>query len=90
MRKKDIRQRDVRISKNPVTGKLESVILDEVQITFERLNGQIENAMRKMHAGDQDRLAKKLFAWLHAMMMPTGPIVVPIPPTVQEQPEGLT
>lgn len=75
MSKKDIRRRDVRVWQNAVTGKIESLVLDNVQLHAERLTGMIENALMALGTADRDRLIVKVQEWLKVMKMPEGGIV---------------
>lgn len=50
----------VRIVRDPVSGKLESTYLDDVQKAFERLVAQIDGAMLPLSTADQHRLAARL------------------------------
>jgi hypothetical protein len=65
--KKDIKRKDVRVSRDAVTGKLESVVLDAVQLAFERCTQVIEGKMLELPNADVHRLAKKLADWLARM-----------------------
>jgi hypothetical protein len=65
--KKDVKRKDVRVSRDPVTGKLESVVLDAVQLAFERCTQVIEGKMMALSNGDVHRLAAKLADWLARM-----------------------
>ncbi len=71
-KKKDIRQRDVRISRDPVSGRLESVVLDDVQRHFERIVAQVDAALLKLSMADQDRLVEKLLVRIAQMKQPEG------------------
>lgn len=65
---KDIKRKDVRVSRDAVTGKLETVVLDSVQLAFERCTQVIENKMLELPNGDVHRLAAKLAGWLAKMV----------------------
>ncbi len=54
------REPSVRVKQDPVTGRLESTVLDEVQRVFERLVGNIDNGMLALSTADQYCLAQLL------------------------------
>lgn len=61
------RQPTVRVSENPVTHQLESVVLDDVQRAFERIVAAVDGAMLALGTADRDRLARRLVARIGEM-----------------------
>lgn len=55
-----VRRKHVRVSRDPVTGQLESIVLDDVRRHFERIVAAVDGAMLTLPTGDRDRLALML------------------------------
>ncbi len=66
MKKKDT---GVRVTKDQVTGRLESVVLDDVQRSFERVVGYIDGVMLSLRSNpDRERLCHKLIDRIGQML----------------------
>ena len=58
--KKRLQPRDVRVSMNPITGALESVVLDDVQRAVEYVHQAIDRAWAKLPVSEYARFAERL------------------------------
>jgi hypothetical protein len=63
----------VRVARDAVTGKLESTVLDAVQLSFEKIIAHVDGMMLRLPSdADRDRLARYLIERIERMKMPEG------------------
>jgi hypothetical protein len=60
MSRKPIRPRTVRVRRDPVTGELETTVLDSVQRAYERVHAAIDREMLQLDAPARERLAARV------------------------------
>lgn len=68
MSKKPAQEKTVRISQNPVSGKLESVVLDAVQKGYEAVAGAIDREMMKLSVADGRRMVRRLLTLVRSKL----------------------